>query len=250
MRVLVTGGRGVVGRLLVPRLLASGHDVEVSSRRSGTGPGGVPTRVLDLTAPIPDGTLDGFDVVVHAATNPARTKTVDVEGTSAIVQAAGRAGVGHLIYLSIVGIDGHPFPYYRAKVAAEHHVVGHTGHTILRTTQFHEFLDRIFSTGPVVAAFRGVEFQVIDGGVVADRLVELVAVGPGGRVADMGGPQSERMTTMAASWKEASASRKPVIRLPVFGRAARAFKAKQHHTPNATPGSPTWDEWLTRRYGS
>lgn len=250
MKVLVTGGRGSFGRLLVPRLQAAGHEVEITSRSGAPGPDGTHTRVLDLAQPVSDDAVAGVDAIVHAATNPARSRAVDISGTASLVEAAHRAQIPHLLYLSIVGIDDHPFPYYRSKVAAEQRIGQHDGHTILRATQFHEFLDRIFSTGPVVMVFGGLEFQVIDGGVVADRMVQLVEAGPQGRVEDIGGPRSESMKRMATTWKKASGSRKPTLGIPAVGKAARAFKAKQHHTPHAVADSPTWDEWLEQRFGS
>lgn len=251
MVVMVTGGRGTLGRLLVPRLLAAGRDVVVTSRSQSTAPPGTTLRTLDLAEdPIDSGVLEGIDTVVHAASNPARTKRVDVGGTQRLLDAAARTGLGHVVYLSIVGIDDHPFPYYRAKAAAERSIEERSvPHTILRATQFHEFLDRIFSTGPTVTVFSGLEFQVIDGGVVADRLVELVEAGPAGRVDDMGGPRVEPMRDMATSWKRATESRKPIVPIPAFGRIGRAFRERRHHTPNAVAGTPTWSDWLAANYG-
>ncbi len=250
MRVMVTGGRGALGRLVVPRLLAAGHDVVVTSRRpEATAPAGASVRRLDLREPVGPSTFAEIDAIVHAATDPARPRKVDIDGTGRVLAAATEAGVGHLLYPSIVGVDDHPFPYYRGKVGAEQAIAsGSVPWTIVRLTQFHEFLDRIFSTGPVVTVFRGLEFQVIDGGVAADHLVALVAAGPQGRADDLGGPRSESMTSMADTWRAATGSRKPRLPVPAVGRIGRAFLSKQHHTPNAAVGTPTWDEWLAATY--
>ena len=251
-QVLVTGGRGTLGRLLVPGLQDAGHIVIVSSRRERTPPEGAELRVLDLSSgTIGEEIFDGIDVVIHAASNAGRSKAVDVTGTELLVGAAERASVGHIIYPSIVGIDDHPFPYYRSKLEAEGLIdAGATPHTILRATQFHQFLDRIFgSFGPIIPVFRGFEWQVIDGSVVADRLVELVATEPQGRVPDIGGPRSEPMHEMAHSWREASGSGKPIMPVPNFGKSRKAFLAKAHHTPNRVEASPTWDDYLAATYG-
>lgn len=250
MRVMITGGRGTLGRLLVPRLQAAGHEVVITSRSDGPSSPGTERRHLDLARPqLTPGILDGIDTIVHAASNPARPATVDVGGTALLVQAAVQSGIQHLIYPSIVGVDDHPFFYYRAKAAAERRIEdGGVPHTILRATQFHEFLDRIFSTGPFVTVFPGFSFQVIDGGTVADRLVELVAAGPMARADDLGGPHPERMRRMAITWKQASGSSRPMVPVPVFGRTARAFRQNKHHTPNRASGTPEWDTWLKNRY--
>jgi uncharacterized protein YbjT (DUF2867 family) len=250
MRVMVTGGRGTFGRLLTPLLLAAGHEVILTSRSGGPTPEGTEGRILDLSRDrLPAGVLEGVDTIIHAASNAARPISVDVRGTALLMEAGERAEVGHLIYPSIVGVDNHPFAYYRAKAAAESRVEGGgVPFTILRATQFHEFLDRIFGTGPFIAVFPRFDFQVIDGAFVADRVVELVQAGPQGRVADLGGPRAERMHRMATTWKRATASPRPIIPLPVFGRTPRAFRQRRHHTPNVAAGSRTWDAWLVDTY--
>jgi uncharacterized protein YbjT (DUF2867 family) len=247
---MVTGGRGTLGQLLLPRLLEAGHEVVITSRSDGPTSPGTERRRLDLSASrIPPGTLDGIDTIIHAASNPARPSTVDEKGTALLVGRAAQVGVGHLIYPSIVGVDDHPFFYYRAKRAAEQRIEdGEVPHTIVRATQFHEFLDRIFSTGPFITVFPGFSFQVIDGGVVADRVLELVAAGPRGRVADLGGPYPEQMRRMATTWRQAARSRRPVVPVPVVGKTARAFRQNKHHTPNRADGTPDWDTWLSDKY--
>lgn len=248
MRIMITGGFGAVGRLTAPKLAAAGHEVILTSRTERQAPNGMSSLQLDLGGPLPEGLLDSSDVVIHAATNPAKARRVDIEGTDRLVQAALSSDT-HLIYLSIVGIDEHPFPYYRAKLAAEKTIErSSVDYSILRATQFHEFLDRIFRTGPVITAFRGIDFQVIDGGVVADVLVEVCESGPSKRLPDLGGPVAESMTEMAASWKAASGSRKPILRVPALGKSAQAFKDRFHHTPNRAEGTRTWSEWLTANY--
>ncbi|MFW2383682.1 MAG: SDR family oxidoreductase [Acidimicrobiales bacterium] len=240
MSVLITGGRGTFGQLLAPRLEAAGTHVTIGSRSSGAD------RVaLDVSKPIDPKQLTGISTVVHAASDPARATSVDIGGTERLLRACEAAGTEHFVYLSIVGIDDHPFPYYRAKVAAERLIeASDVPHSIIRATQFHEFLAKIFSTSPVVVRFVGLEFQVIDGGTVADRVAEMVGVGPSLRVPDIGGPRGESMKHMASSWKRASGSRRPIVPIPVFGNAAAAFKERRHFTDNTRADSPTWDSWL------
>ncbi len=232
---MVTGGRGLVGRLVTPLPLAARHEVTVTSRRRRPAPAGTSLRMLDLGGDrLPGGALAGIDVVVHAAINPVRARAVDVRGIGLLLAEARSADVAHLIYLSIVGVDEHPFPYYRAEAAAEATVeTGGTPHSILRATPFHEFLDRIFRTGPFITVFPGFEFQVIDGEVVADRVVELVADGPQGRVSDLSGPRAEPMEGMARSWKVATGSPKSIVRVPGLrpGRPLLSGGSPPHRQP-------------------
>jgi uncharacterized protein YbjT (DUF2867 family) len=63
-----------------------------------------------------DPAVDGIDVIVHCATQGTRDK--DVASTENLIAAARRAGVAHIIYVSIVGIDRIPLPYYQTKLRA------------------------------------------------------------------------------------------------------------------------------------
>src|SRR5947209_4230730 len=138
--VLVTGGTGVLGSYLVPRLVARGHEVRRLSRHA-SGPDAVRGDVR--TGEGIDAAVAGCDVVVHAATSQRRSRETEVKGTRHVVDAARKADA-HVIYVSIVGVDRHRIPYYKAKWAAEQVVEASNARwTILRATQFHDLLDRI-----------------------------------------------------------------------------------------------------------
>ena len=134
--------------------------------------------------------MDGVEVVVHCATQATGDK--DVTSMENLIAAARRAGVGHIVHVSIVGIDRIPLPYYKTKLRVENALAASdVGHTVLRATQFHDLIKVIFSIqrfSPVLWTLRGVRFQPIDTRDVAARLVELVDGEPAGRVADIGGP--------------------------------------------------------------
>ncbi|MGV9799756.1 SDR family oxidoreductase, partial [Mycobacterium sp. NPDC003449] len=189
--VLVTGASGTLGHHVVPEATAAGHNVRALSRRDRVGYTGVHWQRGDLADPDSlDAALDGVDVVVHCATQGTRDK--DLTAARNLIAAARRAGVGHLIHISIVGIDDIPLPYYRTKLRVEQALAeSGIGHTILRATQFHELIEKIFALqrfSPVLWAMRDVRFQPIDTRDVAARLVELIDTEPAGRVSDIGGP--------------------------------------------------------------
>ncbi|HYY44575.1 MAG TPA: NAD(P)H-binding protein, partial [Actinomycetota bacterium] len=121
---VVTGGTGVLGREAVPQLIAGGHRVRVLSRR----PAPVTLENVEVatgdiaTGEGLDAALAGSDMILHLASSPTKSKTVDVEGTSRLIAAAQRCGAPHLVYVSIVGVDRIPWPYYRSKLAAEESV--------------------------------------------------------------------------------------------------------------------------------
>jgi uncharacterized protein YbjT (DUF2867 family) len=251
--VLVTGGTGQLGREVVPRLVSNGHDVRLLSRQDRpTRPSGVEAVRGDvLTGDGIDRAVSGVDVVVHCATSPfRRTRRTEVDGTRQLTTAAARARRPHLVYVSIVGVDRHPLPYYKAKRAAEV-VVEAAGlpHTIQRATQFHSLIDGFLTRLarlPVLPVPRGVRFQPIDAAEVAARLVSLVDAGPAGHVADMGGPEVRGFDDLARAWLGARGRSRRVAELPIAGRIARAFKDGVNLCPAHADGTLTWEDWLTR----
>jgi len=142
--VTVTGGTGVLGREVVPRLQADGHEVAVLNRRPAAPlPDGVRRLVGDLAAGRGlEMTVQGADVIVHLASRPSRPARVDVAGTMALVDAIRRdGGRPHVVYVSIVGVDRIPWPYYKRKRQVEALVTGSgLPFTIQRATQFHDLV--------------------------------------------------------------------------------------------------------------
>lgn len=250
MRVLVTGGTGDLGHRVVLRLDKAGHDVLVGTR--------TPRAANHFHHDLDDGrapALDGIDAVVHLATSPL-VPSRDIEGSARLWEAAKEAGVGHVIYVSIVGIDDHPSVYYRAKRAVEAQLEeSGLRYTILRATQFHsliphfhglvprftEELGRRFGFVPVPT---GVEFQPIDPDVVADRVVELVEDGPAGRVDDLGGPEVLAFDDMVAAYMRARGDRRLLLRVPAWGDVVSAYRRGDHLAPHAVGGGATYAEFL------
>src|SRR3954449_1794466 len=202
--VLVTGGTGRLGKRLTTPLQAAGHTVRQMSRR-GTGPGGVrgdlaTGRDLPLA-------LVGAELVIHAASNPRDPWQVDVAGTRRLVEAVDRTRLRHLIYVSIVGVDRIPYGYYRAKFAAEQVLLASgLPVTLLRITQFHDFVDVLLSTarrGPVLPVPMGWRVQPVDVGDAAGYVTEVVGRPPSGGVIEYGGPEELPVADVARAWAAA-----------------------------------------------
>jgi uncharacterized protein YbjT (DUF2867 family) len=229
MTILVTGGTGTLGRPTVELLRRTGYDVRVLSRTAGDGH---LTGDLRTGAGL-DAALDRIDTLVHLATS---ASSKDVAQAQTLMAAAVRAGVTHVVFISIVGVDTVPYSYYRAKLSSER-VIERSGipFTILRATQFHSFVAMIPKAQrrmPVILSLN-VPDQPIAVEEVAARLVELVAAGPSGHVDDIGGPEQLTLRSAIDIWQRAAGTRKPVWTVPLGGKMMRAMRAGEH-----MPGLP------------
>ena len=123
----------------------------------------------------------------------------DERQTANLLSAAG--DVGHLLYLSIVGIDAIDYGYYRRKLACERLIeAGTVPWTIQRATQFHQLLATVFGAldrlpwAPLPLGFR---CQPVAAAEVAQRVAALVEGGPVGRAPDLGGPEVSTLGELA-----------------------------------------------------
>ncbi|MFC5219403.1 SDR family oxidoreductase [Streptomyces coerulescens] len=243
--ILVTGGTGTLGRLVTERLRGDGHEVRVLSRHAQP-------YAVDLRKGGPglDAAMAGVDTVVHCATS---TNGGDEEAAGQLIAAARKAGVRHLVYISIVGVDRVPLGYYKAKLAVER-MVEESGlkWTVLRATQFHDLVVKVLGAlakVPVVLIPSGVPDQPVEVAEVADRLAELAVAAPAGRVADMGGPEVRSFDSLARAYFKAAGRRRLVVNVPLWGKAYRSFRSGGHLAPEHAVGKGTFEEYLGRRVG-
>lgn len=258
MKVLVTGGGGALGRKLVRALAGAGHAARVMSRRGPArdAPAGVEWARADLVSGEGLGAaVEGVEAVIHAASDPRNAEAVDVGGTRRLCEAARAAGVSHLVYISIVGVDVIPFGYYRRKLAAEAAVESSAvPHSILRATQFHTLVDFLLTQAARVPLLMPLptdfKFQSVDDAEVAERLAACVGAGARGRLPDFGGPSVFTLGEMAREWKRVRGVGKRVVRVPLPGALARAFRAGKNTAPDGERGATGWAEWLARPSGA
>jgi uncharacterized protein YbjT (DUF2867 family) len=241
--MLVTGGTGTLGSMVVSRLVAGGHEVRVLSRSAGLAPEGATRWVGDVRTGAGLGNaFEGAAVVVHAASNPfRRVRETEVGGTANVLAAAQVSG-SHVIYVSIVGVDQHRYPYYRAKRAAEQLVeTSEGGWAILRATQFHQLLASFFSRG-VFFRTPNLAFQPIDAGDVADRLVSLAESRETGHAVDIGGPEVLAIRELVDIKRRCSGKATRLLPLPAVS-ILRDFDRRLHCVPEHADGKRTWEEW-------
>ena len=196
MKITVIGASGLIGSKVVDLLTAEGHDVVAASRRSG---------VDVLTGDGLADALSGADVLVDVVNSPSFDDDPVMEffskSTTNLVDAAKRAGVGHYVALSIVGVDGLPDSgYMRAKMVQEK-IITESGlpYTIVRATQFAEFTEAITDSMAVGEEFRVPDalIQPVAADDVARDVARAAVADPLGGIVNMGGPQKISFEQMA-----------------------------------------------------
>ena len=252
VRVLVTGGNGMLGKQLVSALREAGYAVRISSRKSV--PAETVSNVEWVTATFEEAdgwaeALDGVDTLVHLASAPF-ARGLDVAGTRHLLQAAGLTGLRHLVYISIVGVDKGGFSYFDEKFACEQMIAGsRIPYSIQRATQFHDFahmlLDRIFLRYPIGFLPRGWRMQPIDSAEVASLLLDAVRQGPSGRRPDAGGPEIWPFSEMARVWMQAQGTR-PTVSIPFPFLMGPPYLKGYNLAPEHRVGQVTWPEWVAQ----
>jgi nucleoside-diphosphate-sugar epimerase len=210
MKILVTGGTGVVGRPVVDRLVARGHTVRLLSRQAehdaAEWPRGVEAHPGDVTEEASvTGAAEGCDAVLHMvavvreAPPHVTFHNVNVQGTRRIVREAERAGVERLVYVSSLGAGDGASGYHRSKRAGEEIARGFRGSWLIcRPGNVYGPGDAVVSlllelvrTLPVIPVIAGdTPFQPIWAGDLGEALARVMERPDlDGSVQDMAGPE-------------------------------------------------------------
>jgi len=244
MKIVVIGGSGRVGSNVVSRLDAQGHEAVAASPATG-----VDTITGEGLAEV----MAGADVVIDVSNAPVWDDDAVLEffttSTRNQLAAEREAGVGHHLALTIVGADRLPDSgYLRAKVAQEAEIeAGTVPYTILRATQFFEFLPQIVEAGAEGDTLRlsnGL-MQLVAVDDVAATVAELATGTPvGGRV-ELGGPEALGIDAWARRLFAATGDQRAVVTDPL----ARYFGTELHGgelTPGdgARIGAIDFDTWF------
>lgn len=219
MKIVIIGGSGLIGTRLTPHLVAAGHDIVVAS----------PSRGIDaLTGAGVADALAGADILVDVSNAHSFESQAVLDffetSTRNLTTAARTAGVGHYVALSVVGTDRLPYSgYFRAKLAQER-LIAASGlpHTILRATQFFEFMASIaWSPEPGdTIALSSRPMQPIAADDVAEALTRVALAPPVDGIVDLAGPEAAPLADFVGRWLAAQGDRRRVIAgadTPYFG---------------------------------
>jgi uncharacterized protein YbjT (DUF2867 family) len=246
MKIVVIGGSGLIGSKTVFILRQGGHEVVAASPKSG---------INTITGEGLKEAMTGARVVIDLANSPSfEDKAVleffETSGRN-LLAAEAAAGVRHHVALSIVGTDRMPDNgYFRAKVAQEK-LIETSGipYTIIRSTQFWEFLDSIAASGAdgnMVRLSPGL-FQPIAADDVAAIVADVALAAPRNGIVEIAGPERAPFDEIVARYLKAVGDSREVVSDP----EARFFGGRVEERSlvplgEAHLGRIALDEWLRR----
>jgi uncharacterized protein YbjT (DUF2867 family) len=244
MKIVVIGGSGLIGSKLVNALRECGNEATPASPNTG---------VNTLTGEGLAEVLKGADIVVDVANSPNfEDKAVMdffVTSTRYLLAAGAKAGVKHLVALSIVGTQRvTDSGYLRAKAAQENLIkAGSIAYTIVESTQFFEFIERIAKGSEVDGVYRlsPALMQPIASADVVAALTEATLSAPANGVIEIGGPEAIPLDELARQVLSARGDTRPVV----ADAQARYFGTVLNDKslvpgPNARLGAKRFGDWL------
>ncbi|MEX0979256.1 MAG: SDR family oxidoreductase [Pirellulales bacterium] len=246
MKIVVIGGSGLIGTKLVQRLRQQGHEVVAASPSSG---------VNTITGEGLAKTLAGAQVVVDVANSPSwEDKAVleffETSGRN-LLAAEAVAGVGHHVALSVVGTDRLlASGYFRAKMAQENLIkASKVPHTIVRSTQFFEFVSGIAqsATDGQTVRLSPALMQPIVSDDVAAALADIAVEDPLNGTVELAGPEPIRLDELVRRFLIANRDPRQVT-TDVHARYFGIELNDQSLTPGDNPriGPTRFADWLSR----
>jgi uncharacterized protein YbjT (DUF2867 family) len=214
MKVVIIGGTGLIGRKLAAKLETRGHEVVAAAPSTG---------VNSLTGEGLKEALAGANVVVDVTNSPSFEDNAVMyffrKSTGNLLSAAAAADVSHYIALSVVGCDRiRDSGYLRAKRAQEGMIeAGGVPYTVLRATQFFEFLNAIAdgATQGNEVHMSPSKFQPVAADDVAATLAEIATAPPQNGVVELAGPEASGMAEFIQSFLKSKGDQRNVIPDPM-----------------------------------
>jgi uncharacterized protein YbjT (DUF2867 family) len=245
MKIVVIGGTGLIGSKTVAILRQGGHEVLAASPQSG---------INTITGEGLKGAMAGAQVVIDLANSPSfEDKAVleffETSGRN-LLAAEAAAGVRHHVALSIVAIDRTDNGYFRAKVAQEK-LIKASGipHTIVRSTQFLEFLRGIAdsSADGNVVRLPPVLFQPIAADDVAANVADVAVAAPRNGIVEIAGPERAPFNEIIARYLKAVGDPRQVVSDPEAQYwGGRVEERSLVPLGEARLGRIGFDEWFRR----
>lgn len=247
MRIAVVGGTGTLGSHVVEILKKQKHDVRMLSRHT-------PEFKIDLaTGEGLREALDGCDVVIDASNSSTNASEILIEGTKRLLAAGKVANIKHYICVSIVGCDRLPIGYYRVKTEQEKLVQdGTIPWTIVRATQFHEFVVTLLRNTKRwrVLPLPHILVQPVDVSEVAQFIADVANGSPVYVHLNITGPEILDIHEINKIMRKNSVFGPRLIPIPFPGRFGHALRtgAGTEENPDVR-GTITFQSWLQKSGG-
>jgi uncharacterized protein YbjT (DUF2867 family) len=242
MKFAVMGGTGLIGARVVRKLNAAGHEAVPHTRSSGVDV--VSGQGVDEAAA-------DADVIVNLTNSPTFDQaSLDFFRTSMdnLLAAARKGGVGHFVVLSIVGADRVPeLDYYRAKVLQESILAsGPVPYSIVRATQFMEFVDAVLSwtTDDGTVRLPATPIQPIAAEDVAEGVTEVAMGAPLNGIRNIAGPEVFSLDELGRITLAHKPDGRSVVTDPSAGMFA-AVKGDVLTDQNAALAPTRYADWLS-----
>ncbi|MCV7031640.1 SDR family oxidoreductase [Mycobacterium sherrisii] len=219
MKIVVIGGRGLIGGKVASKLGAQGHDVVAASRRSG---------VDALTGEGLANALAGADVLVDVADSPVFDDEPVLHffttTTRNLLAAEREAGVSHHVALSVVGSQRMPDSGYNTAKGVQENLIMDSGqpYSIVRATPFYEFALGLADSATVgdVVRLPHALFRPIAADDVAAAVARAAVERPIDSVVEIAGPEEIGMDDFVRAGLAAAGDSRRVVadaRAPYFG---------------------------------
>ena len=245
MKIVVIGGTGLIGSKTVAILRQGGHDVVAASPNTG---------VNTITGQGLKEAMAGSQAIIDLANSPSFEDRAVLEffttSEGNLLPAETAAGVRHHVALSIVGTDRSDNGYFRAKVAQEK-LIETSGipYTIIRSTQFLEFLGAIAASGAdgnKVRISPGL-FQPIAADDVAAIVADVALAAPRNGVVEIAGPERAPFNEIIARYLKAVGDPREVVSDPeALYWGGRVEERSLVPLGEARLGRISFDEWFRR----
>jgi len=246
MKITVIGGSGLIGSKVVSRLREKGHAVVAASPSAG---------VNTVTGEGLDQALAGAQIVIDLANSPSFDEQVAIDffekSGRNLLKAEATAGTAHHVALSVVGSERLvAMGYFRAKLVQEG-LIRASGipYTIVRATQFFEFMGGIAQSGTIgqSAHLSPVLFQPIAADDVADAVVKVALDAPANRTIEIAGPDRAPIDELVGRFLKATNDPRQVIADAKAGYFGIAVDDRSL-TPGDNPrlGATRFEDWLKR----
>jgi uncharacterized protein YbjT (DUF2867 family) len=245
MKIVVIGGTGLIGSKLVNKLREMGEEVLAASPDSG---------VNTLTGEGLTEALAGAQVVVDVSNSPSFEDEAVMKffqtSTRNLLDAERVAGVRHHVALSVVGTERlQESGYFRAKMAQENLIKSsQIPYTILRSTQFFEFISRIAQASADGKSLRvsSAYVQPIVSDDVVSALAEVAAGSPVNGTTEVAGPERFHLDDLVRKALTATGDAREVI-TDTQARYFGALLGERTLTPEspALVGTTHFAEWAS-----